>query len=234
MVARFARVVAAATAAGLGVGGIVGGALARLMMRVLVLTSDASVHGAITDDDAVVNKFTLDGTIGFIMFCALGGAVLALGYVVLRRWLPASRVARGAIYGLLFLGVQGSTVFDPHGFDFTRLAPTWLAVAIFTGIFFAVGYLTVVAVDRALDRWPPFSRKTWYAYAPLIGLAPIAPIVVPIALAGGVAYLIHTNESVRRAWESQPLTFVGQVVLAVATLNWLLPTLADISDILVG
>lgn len=232
MFARFLRVVAAAMAVGLAVGGIVGGALGRLAMRILVLTSDDSLAGSITDDEAVVNQFTLDGTAGLIIFSAIGGGLLALGYVALRRWMPQRQRLRAALYGLLFLGVQGSTVFDPDGFDFTRLEPRLLATAMFVAIFFAVGYLTVVGVDWAVERWPEFSRRRWYAYLPLLPLALFFPVLVPIAIGGGVAYLIETNDGVRRIWESRALTVIGQLVFAAALINWAGPTLANVGRIL--
>ena len=232
MVARFARVVAGTVAVGLAVGGLVGGVGGRLAMRVLVITSDDSLKGRITDDEAVVNQFTLGGTLGLIIFLALGGAVLALGYVVLRRWLPTTRALRAALYGLFFLGIQGSTIFDPDGFDFTALAPTWLAVLLFVAILFGVGYLTVIGVDRALEGWPEFSNSTWYAYVPLLLLLPAFPILVPIAIAGAIAYVIQTNDRARRVWESRPLTVIGQLVFAIATANWAVPTLSNIGEIL--
>jgi hypothetical protein len=139
---------------------------------------------------------------------------------------------RAALYGLLFLGVQGSTVFDPDGFDFTELEPTWLAVLSFVLIFFAVGYLTVIGVDWALEHWPEFSNDKWYAYLPVLPLVLFFPLLIPIAIAGGIAYLIQTNESVRRVWESRALTVIGQAIFLVATANWAAPTLRDIGEIL--
>lgn len=220
LIRESARVLAGAAFVGLLVGGIVGGVLGRLAMRLLVLTTDDRFDGFITDDDAVVNEFTLGGTIFLIAFLAFGGAALAWLYVGARSSMPAPLWARSTIWAALVWSVVGSGVFDPDGFDFTRLTPVWLGVGLFSAIFLAVGALIALGVERTMTRWP--SR--------LPGLLPLAALLPapPIYLGGVVA--------VAGAWLSErwrAVRLFGALVMLAVFLNWGPPTAADVIRILV-
>jgi hypothetical protein len=169
------RLLAGAAFAGWVVGAVGGGIVGRLLMRLLVLTSDDRVDGAITDDDAVVNQFTLSGSVGLLLFLAGGGIALAWLYVGARRSMPTSVPARAAIWGGLTWAVVGTGVFEPDGFDFTQLTPVWLGVLTFSALFLAMGALIAVGVERAIDRWP--SRKL--GLLPLALGGPFLPLLVP-------------------------------------------------------
>lgn len=214
------RVLAGAAFVGLVVGGLIGGVVGRLAMRLLVLTSDDRLDGAITDDEAVVNQFTLSGTIGLIFFLALGGAAIAWLYVGARRSLPASMRLRSAIWAVLLWSVMASQVFDPEGFDFTLLTPVWLGVLVFSAIFVAVGALIPMGVERAIERWP----SSWPAHLPFVALLPGFPI-----FAGGVVAVIGVELSER--WRI--VRWFGAAVMTAIALLVGGPALADVIRILV-
>jgi hypothetical protein len=146
--------------------------------------------------------------------------VLGFLYLAARQSMPRRTHARAAIYAALFWSVQGSGVFDPDGFDFRRLSPRWLAVAMFTAIFLGVGWLVAVGVERVIDAWP--SRLV--ALLPLVGLAVAVPVAVLAVLALVVAWVCQRWRWVRRA---------GSVAVAAPFAIWGAPTAANVIRILV-
>jgi hypothetical protein len=211
------RVLAGAAFVGLAVG-LTAGALGRLLMRVLVLTSDDRLDGRITDDEAVVNQFTLDGTIGLILFVGFATVALAWMYVGARSCLPASVPVRAAVWAVLLWSVGGSMIFDPDGFDFTELSPVWLGLVSFSAIFLGAGALLVVGVERALDRWS--ARRL--ALLPLVPLLPVFPLY-----AGGIVAAVGAEISAR----SRAVRIFGMAVMAAIFLKWGLATIADVTRI---
>ena len=211
---RFVHVLAAAVGAGLAVGVVIGGIGGRIAMRVLAVTSDDSLRGAVTDDEEVVGRVSVGGTVGLVVFCALLGVALALVYLVLRRWLPARRAARAAALGALLWAVAGAAMFDPDSFDFTALGPRWLAVAMFSALLAGAGAAVPLVVDAAVDRWPVPSARAVVFYVPLLPLLLVPPVIVLLAVAGLVAWTVDRRPWARRAWESRATTVVGLGVLA--------------------
>jgi hypothetical protein len=219
LIAAWPRRAAATAVVGFLVGSVVGGLGGRLAMRILTITSDDRLRGFITDDDARVNQFTLAGTLSLMFFLGLGGVAVAFVYLALREAGPADRRARAAITAVLFWGYTGSTVFDPDGFDFTRLTPHWLGVLLFTALFAAVGVLLALGVERALEQWP----STGKAALPALVLVPLVPLLV-LALAS-----LATAELVARV---KVVRLLGAAVVVLAIVRWVPPTLADVVRIL--
>lgn len=201
------------------VGAVGGGIIGRLLMRLLVLTSDDRVDGAITDDEAVVNQFTFSGSAGLLLFLALAGMVLAWLYVGARASMPPSIRVRAAIWAVLVWSLAGSGVFDPDGFDFTQLTPVWLGVVTFSALFLAMGALIALGAERAIERWP--QRKV--ALLPFVLMGPMFPIAI-----GGVvaAFGAEINEKYRAV-----RTF-GALVMAALFLWWGPPAFANVLRIL--
>lgn len=119
-IVRFVRVLSGSAAVGLLVGGVIAGVGGRLAMRLLAVTSDDRLRGRITDDDEVVGEITMGGTSGFIIFMALSGAVLAMLYVLVRRWLPSRVGGRAVAFAALFWAVQGQDIFRVRRFRLLR------------------------------------------------------------------------------------------------------------------
>ena len=231
-IARVVRVVSGAAAVGIIVGGLLGGVGGRLAMRLLAVTSDDRLRGRVTDDDEIVGRVTLGGTVGFIIFMALGGAVLAMLYVVLRRWLPRQPVVRTLAFSALFWAVQGQDIFESDGFDFSELGPRWLAVLLFTLILIGVGALTVAGVDRALGRWPTPSARHWASVMPLAPLIVFFPVLVFAGLIGLVALGIERSRLATRLWQSRAVSILGGLALVITGLWNGLPTVSEIGRIL--
>jgi hypothetical protein len=214
------RVAAGVTTVGFLVGAIVGGVGGRVAMRILAITSDDRLKGMLTDDEAKVNQFTFGGTMFLVIFLGFGGIVLAFLYLAARRSMPAHLGARATIFAVLFWGIQGSGVFEPEGFDFRRLSPRWLAVAMFTAIFLGVGALVARGVERAVDDWP----RAVPALLPLLLLLVIFPIGVVAIVATALASAVDR-------W--RPLRIAGSFAVAAPFAIWCGPTAANVVRILV-
>jgi hypothetical protein len=144
--------VVAGGASGLVAGGILG----RLGMRLLALTSPAIAQGRLTDDAARVGQFTMVGSVGLALNLAVAGAVLSVGYPLVRRVLPAARPLRIGGSALVTGAVGGALLVHDHpSFDYSILQPTWLAVALFVAVPTAYGALLAAAVESFAAKDPP-------------------------------------------------------------------------------
>jgi hypothetical protein len=219
LIDEWPRRAAIATVVGFVVGFVVGGLGGRLAMRILTITSDDRLRGVLTDDDEPVNRFTFSGTLGLAIFLGLGGIVIALVYLAGRDAAPSNVRLRAAVMAVLFWGVQGSDMFDPDGFDFTRLTPVWLGVLLFTAILLGVGALIPIGVERAIERWP----TTWQAKLPAVLLVPT------IFLAGLAVACLAVAELVARLRVAR---IVVRALVAAALVIWVPPTAADVLRIL--
>jgi hypothetical protein len=154
-----AAAVFAAAVSGLLVGGVIG----RLGMRLLALTSPEIAQGRLTDDAARVGQFTLSGSLFLAVSLAVGtGLVIGPVYLVTRRALPSSRRGRVAGFALLTGAVGGALfVHDHPSFDYSILAPAWLAVAIFVLVPALAGAVTALLTEVLAPPPRPRFPGTW-------------------------------------------------------------------------
>ena len=222
--------------AGPVVGACVIGAGGRLAMRLLAVTGGDGAQGRITEADEVVGDITAGGTISFILFNGiLGGTAIAALYLLVRRLLPASRLA-GVAFGAGLLVVAGTTV-DPlrrDNPDFDLVGPGWLAVVVFTALALAYGFVLASFFAR-LSAWLPLpsperrvlARYVWPAVAAVV----LYPLTVVYAVAGLVVVLATRWPGLLDAVRSHRAVVAGRV-LAVALLVVALPgALAAVADI---
>ena len=213
---------------GLLVALVVGGLGSRLAMRVIAATSDPRLHGTLTSDNEPIGEISLAGTVSLVGFVGLaGGLVLGLGYLGVRRALPADVRVRAAVAAVLVWCLGASTMFHADDFDFRMLEPRWLSVAMFSAIFLAAGALTAVLVERAIDRWPAPTLRTGWRYLPLLVLAVVPPIVA--VLAGLVA--LSAWQPARRAWSSPVVALVGRAALVAIAAVLGLPAVGQVLEI---
>jgi hypothetical protein len=137
----------------------------------------------VTEAGEVVGEITFSGTLGFFVFVGLfGGAMSALLYVVLQRWLPRGPY-RGLLYGAILLVVLGARIepLRTNNEDFDLVGPPWVSIVTFALLALAQG----AAVASFTARWSQTQPllTTWRAlprYLPL----------VPFLLLGVVALVI--------------------------------------------
>lgn len=208
--------VASAAAPGFLAGLIVGGVGSRLAMRVMAVTSGASVQGTETDFGATVGAITLGGTLFLLL---AGGAVGVLGsliFLAVRRWLPGKWWMRGPIFGILLLAVFGRLIIDSDNRDFAVLDPAALAIGMFAAIFVVYGLLFALFHEWAGPKI--IGARTRWA---LVALNLV--LLIPLLLTGilgilfvaivGVGFAVHRSESFMRFWATRSVEVAGHISL---------------------
>jgi len=223
VVRRYLWYLVLAVAAGAAAGILAAGAGGRLVMRLLAVTAGAGAQGRITEAEEIVGRISVDGTIGFVVFTGLFfGPVSAVGYLLLRRWLPAGR-AGGLAYGTLLL-VAAGTRLEPlrrGNPDFDLVGPGWLAVAAFAALVIFHGMLVAALAGRLSRAVPPLAAqpRAIAVHAPLLLLLLQGPsVALVLVVVGVVVVLVARIPAVVAAWHSRPVVAVGRVALAVAAL----------------
>lgn len=178
----------------------------------------------------------MGGTIGFIIFIGLffGLATGAL-YLLLRRWLPPGRLG-GLTYGGLLL-VLVATRLDPlraENPDFAIVGPGWLAVIVFGALVVTHGMLVAALAGRYSRVLPLISRRApaLVAHAPLLLLAPMAPMALPLAAVGAMTVIVAQARPLAEGLRSRSVTVAGRVVLATVALVALPGFVSGVADIL--
>jgi hypothetical protein len=223
VVRRYLWYLAVAVAAGAAGGILAAGAGGRLVMRLLAVTAGADAQGQITEAEEIVGRITVDGTIGFVVFTGLFfGLPSTVGYLLLRRWLPAGR-AGGLAYGVLLL-VAAGTRLEPlrrGNPDFDLVGPGWLAVAAFAALVVFHGMLVAALAGRLRRAVPLLAARprAIAVYVPLFLLAlPGVPVALVLIVVGVVVVVVSRIPSIVAAWHSRFVVPVGRVALAVAAL----------------
>lgn len=217
-------------AAGLVTGILVLGLGARLMMRVLAVTSPDSAQGRFTDAEFRVGEVTLAGTVSFVLFVGLIGGMLTVGaWVLLRRWLPNRSWTAGLILAGIGAGLLARPVglIDPDNRDFLILSPVWLAVLIAGLILMLHGISFAVLADRWANRWPTIepTRRGVLAAVPAVVVFGFGALVL-IPCAPSICYV---------AWR-RPRSARTQRWLSRTDLpgRWILTAAATLGTIWVG
>jgi hypothetical protein len=191
-------------------------------MRLLAVTAGDEAQGRITEANEVVGRISAGGTVEFVVFTALFfGTASGGAYLLVRRWLPGGR-AGGLVYGVLLLLLAG-TRLDPlraGNVDFALVGPGWVSVAAFSALVLLHGMLVAALAGRASRAIPLLARAPWpvAAHAPLLLLAPLVPVVIILAVVGGLVVLATRSRQVLGAWHASWLVPAGQLVLALAVL----------------
>lgn len=146
---RSLRAFGASVAGGL-VGGAVAGLGARLDMRLIALMS-RSHYGEVTHADVPIGIVTLHGTMNLVLQGAIPGVAGGLVYVLVRRWLPPGRLARGALFSLLMLLIGWPAVLDGR-YEYVRYVSAAVSVALFACLFPVYGFTTVVVAESLAGK----------------------------------------------------------------------------------
>jgi hypothetical protein len=224
------RVIAAGAIAGFLWGAVVGGLGGRMAMFVLRLTSDPQVRFFDTDDGFGIGSVTLD-TIFLVIFTAAVGVIGGLAYLGMRRWLPAQQ--RALSTAVVAAAVGGSLFIEPGGVDFTRLAPLWLAIALFVALPGLYGFALSRTAERLMDNDSVLHRVGWWGVAPVAVLVLAGPLAVALVLAGAAWGAARRYPKILQWWRSGSVTYVGRFVLAAMTIFAAVQLLRDATEILV-
>jgi hypothetical protein len=159
-------------------GGLVGGAIAggigsRLAMMLIASVAGDAHAGDVTEAQAIVGRFTVDGTVFLILAGAFLGLVAGAGYVVARRWMPGTGLRKGLAYGVFLLIAAGSGTIDGGNPDFARFVPPALSILSFAVLFVLFGVIEAWIAERGPTEptGPPTNRAIALGgYAVLGGL----------------------------------------------------------------
>lgn len=183
-----------------------------------------------------MGNVTVGGTIGFIVFT---GLLFGLGtgalYLLIRRWLPRGRLGGMAFGGVLL--VIAATRIEPlrrDNPDFDIVGPGWLSVVVFAALVVAHGMSVAAVAARYGHVLPLLSRRSssLLAHAPLLLVAPMAPVLVPITLVGVFAVLAARAGPLAEAMQSRRFTVVGRAVLVAVVLVAIPGFMSTVADIL--
>lgn len=232
--------------AGLIVGVLLAGIGGRLVMRLAALLVP-SADGAFTENGNRVGDITLGGSLGIVIAIGLlFGAVAGSLWVVIRPWLPRSRLAAAlvTIPVAVALGTRG--LVEARNEDFEVLGHDPLVVASLVILVAAFGP-ALVLVDAWLDRRLPHPGPAdhrvigGFAIVTFLGLVLTALVVVPLYLSAplqsaGVALILvglatlatwvlrSQGRSAAPAW----LTAAGRIALTGAVVAGLAVVIPEI------
>lgn len=193
----------------------------RLLMRILAATSPDSAQGRLTEAQANVGFITPEGTLALLLFGGLPTAFVAsLIYLVIHRWLPPGRLS-GPLAGLLGILVFGGTVdpFRTDNIDFTFIRPGWLSVVLFVVLAVLIGASLAAAAGWYSVKLALPSRRTVFAYLPLL-TAIIFPPAAVLILLGAILVLAWPGVAAGRqqGTMSPKYLWAGRALLALAVL----------------
>lgn len=154
----------AGAAAGLVVAGLGG----RIVMRVSMLVASGDVERRLTENGNRIGEFTVDGTIGLLLFGGLlTGLVAGVYWYAIRptvKSLGSGELPAAALVGVV---LGGLLIIDPENRDFEILEPAGLQVALFLGLAAITG-LAVAGFDRVFERLLPRGGRAVFVYLPLV------------------------------------------------------------------
>ena len=227
------RTLGAVASAGVVAGVLVLGLGGRLVMRILAATSGAPVQGRLTEAGERVGEITSGGTIAFLLFVGVfGGLVSALGYLVVRRWLPRTAGPAGLVSGAILVGTIGVLdPFSPDNVDFEILRPLWLAIVLVlaTGVLFAT---TLTALAARLDEVArPDGERRWLPCLALVTMLVPPFALYPIAYVAGRVIARGRVEALL----ARPLPRLsGEVLVAAVTVGTLVIAVVAAARIAAG
>jgi hypothetical protein len=133
---------------------VVGGVGSRVAMRVTALMTADALHGTLTEADAVVGQFTIEGSAFLLFFATLIGAGGGIVAWLVRPWLGGGRWV-GLRFGVLCLAIGGTSVVTASNFDFRRFGSPTVNVAMYVTLFITYGVVAAAGWERLRRRALP-------------------------------------------------------------------------------
>jgi len=168
------RTVALGGLAGAIAGVVVLGVGGRLVMFVSRLLHPEAL-GRITEAGARIGEFTVEGTIGLVIFGGLLSGLLAgVVWVLVREWIPK----KAALVGLGAVAIGGSFLIQAGNRDFVILQDPRLDLVLLLGLLFLFG-VVLYWVDGLLDKKMPDQPQTFGIVVYSLMIAMAAPLIIP-------------------------------------------------------
>ncbi len=200
---------------------------------------DRSAHGITTEADAVVGQFTFAGTVSFILFVGLAGAIIVgLLWSIVSPWLPRGGTRRKLVAFVVGAALGGRLAVDGRNFDFVILDPALLQASIFVVLAGLTGVVAAtiepwmtkrVAAERTATRvayWAIIAAGAVFAvlFSSLFfseeacGCASPPWLVGGVVVALGLVWITRLVVGVRHNAEPPWLGVAGRVLVGAATL----------------
>jgi hypothetical protein len=249
------RLIALGSLGGLA-GGFVAGLWLRLAMRMSGILTEERNRRVLTEADARVGDFTLEGTLFLVFSASSAGIFGGVLYVAIRQWLPPGGTGRALSFGALLLATLGFFLIVEHNPDFDLFGPNWLNVAMYSVTYIVYGMVASLIVERLDTRVvvqarvrlaSTRSRLAMVALSPfaVLGLAltlaltisglgiDMIRIMFPMAIVGIVIAL--ANRSTTWRWARHPaVNWFGAIANVVPVLTGMFLTAQGFYGILAG
>ena len=243
--ARFAAVALSGALAGVLVAGIG----SRIVMRISALL-DPSAKGRLTEAGEVVGRFTLEGTIGLVVFVGIsGGMLVAILWSIVSPWLPTAPVMRRVSAFVVAAALGSRFGLDGDNIDFRILDPAWLQAALFVALAGTAGLVAAWLEPRFIARWSnPGRTRTVAGWLVLAGGVLVAVpftnlffnedacgctslpwYVGVIVVLLGVLWIVRVVSELRRRPEPPWLPVAGQAFVVLATIAGFVHLAGEIS-----
>ena len=128
-----------------------GGVGGRIAMRILTLTSDDRLRGAISDDGFEIGRISA-GTVFLLVLSTILGGIAGAIYGAVRAVVSAPNRVLAPAVGIAAAAIGGSFIVHADGIDFRVLEPLWLTVGLFVLIPGLWGLTIVPLSDRLRER----------------------------------------------------------------------------------
>ena len=160
-------------------GAVLGGVGGRIAMRIVALTNEPA-NGVRTEFGATVGQITVSGTVTLTTLTMLAGVIGGLLYIAIRRWLPASGVVRGLVFGVLMVFGPGFIAIGETDLQIFR--PALPIFAMFAALELLYGVGVALIADRLHPSRPRRLRRSLaVALRGLYGVAAVAICVFAVA-----------------------------------------------------
>lgn len=165
--------------------------------------------GRITENGNRIGEFTIEGTIGLVLFGGLlSGLIAGVVWVLVKEWIPSSSLAVG--FGAVAIG--GAFLVQSDNRDFRILRDPTIDLVLLLGMIFLFG-VALYGIDRLLDRRLPDASGA------------ISIVVYALIAAAGTSFLIPTFGSLLSAefcFCAEPPIWTGTFLLITtfATIWW--------------
>ncbi len=196
-----------------GLASVIAGVLVLGIGGRLVMLASRLIHpdavGRLTDNGNRIGEFTVEGTIGLIIFGGLlSGAIAGVIWAVVREWLSD----RVIVVGLGAVAIGGLNLVSSENRDFVILREPAPDIALLLALIFVFG-VTLVWIDRWLDRRLPAARTVTsiVTYSLIVSFG--ASLMIP---------LVGSFFSKSFCFCADPPIWIGVffVIAALVTVSW--------------
>lgn len=225
------RALAAASTAGLVLGVVVNGFGGRLAMMLLARLNPG-MTGVTSDDGFRIGQFTLDATMGLVLFATGLGVLGGVLFLLLRDlrvgppWFRTTSMTVGPAV------VVGSTLVHTEGIDFRMLEPAWVAVTLFVVLPGLFAHGMVRMGDWWLRDGSWFRTGSRWRLLTLASLALAAPALPVLLLVAAIRCVYRLVPNVRAMMGRRSVLIACRMAMTALVVVALVDLIRDTRELL--